>query len=310
MDVLKTKVGILVLSIILLVQFVGLADDNIGVNDGEEQYFRAILPTPVYSIKEIPSLYYDYDTLQPRIKTDEKGHIRELEYIALKDTKFRFINSYKFGRIYVYEVETSDYPSNKKLYIDSNFVVRCLKDFPGRDKTMPPREDILASIRSMVGLPYRWGGNYADGIEQLLKFYPIGDCVNRDEFIRKNKKIWTLEGVDCSGMLYQAANGATPRNTSQLVEYGEGLDIEGLGVEQILQKLEPLDLIVWSGHVVVVYDKESVIESRPRYSDGGKGGVRIHSLKKRLKDIISTRKPVNEYSNSSKDKQFVIRRFL
>ena len=72
---------------------------------------------------------------------------------------------------------------------------------------------------------------------------------------------WQLKGVDCSGLLYWATNGATPRNTSALVNYGTGVMIMGLSIDQILTELKPLDLIVWSGHVLIVLPGERVIES-------------------------------------------------
>ena len=284
-----------------------------GIIDSEKEVIslRSILPTPVYSISEIPSIYYDYNTLNPRVKVDEKGHIRELEFIALKGSKFVYKRAFKFGRIKVYEVKTAEYPTQKPLYIDSNFVVRCFNDDPERDKTMPAKEKILSAMKGMVGKPYCWGGNYSQGIQEQLNFYPLGGIKNLERFLKENKSRWILEGVDCSGMLYQATNGAVPRNTSDLINYGQPVSIEGLSVEQIVKLVKPLDLIVWDGHVVIVFDSNSTIESRPRYADGHKGGVRILPLKKRLEDILKSRKPVDQYyPGADKEKRFVIRRFI
>ncbi len=284
-----------------------------GIIDPEKEgiNLRAILPTPVYSISEIPSLYYDYNTMEPRVKVDDKGHIRELEFIALKGTKFVYKRKFRFGRIEVYEVKTDEYPIQKPLYIDSNFVVRCFKDDPERNKTMPAKEKILSAMKGMVGKPYRWGGNYSQGIPEQLKFYPLGKIENLEQFLKENKSRWILEGVDCSGMLYQATNGAVPRNTSDLVNYAEPVSIKGLSAEQIVEQVKPLDLIVWNGHIVIVFDSNNTIESRPRYPDGHKGGVRILPLKERLEEIMKSRKPVNQYySGSGKEKRFVIRRFI
>lgn len=282
--------------------------------DPEEEgvNLRAILPTPVYSTYEIPTLYYDYEKLQPRLKLDKNGHMRELEFIALKDSKFVYKSkTFKFGRIHVYEVETDEYPSQKPLYIDSNYVVRCFKDDPARNNKRPEKSEILAALKGMVGFPYRWGGNYHEGIPQQLNFYPVGEVKDLEEFLQENRSAWILEGVDCSGMLYEASNGSTPRNTSDLVDFGLPVDIAGLPSDEIAAKLQPLDLIVWAGHVLVVYDSENIIESRPRYSDGHKGGVRILPLQERLEEIMKTRKPVNNYyPDLTGDKRFVVRRFM
>ncbi len=287
-------------------------DDLRKIVDPEEEgiHLRSILPTPVYSLPWIPSLYYDYKLLKPRLKLDALGHMRELEFIALKGSKFVHHNTYKFGRIYVYEVTTEEYTSTKRLYIDGNYVVRCFKDDPEREVALPAREEIIAALQELEGVPYRWGGNVPDGIVEQLKFYPIGEIEDYQDFIAENRSAWILEGVDCSGMLYAATQGATPRNTSELVGYGTAVAIAGLDAEAIIQKLEPLDLIVWKGHVLVVLDSETVIESRPRYPDKYPGGVRIHSLKKRLEEIMQEREPVDSYPEVPGKKVFVVRRFI
>ncbi|HPE85225.1 MAG TPA: hypothetical protein PLO43_03500, partial [Chlamydiales bacterium] len=80
----------------------------------------------------------------------------------------------------------------------------------------------------------------------------------------------TFAGVDCSGLLYEASYGLTPRNTSELISFGE---------ERSLENLQPLDLLVWKGHVVIVLDPYHTIESRL-----GKGVV-ITPLADRLSEI-------------------------
>src|SRR4030095_6337244 len=108
---------------------------------------------------------------------------------------------------------------------------------------------------------------------------------------------------DCWGIMYEAAGGYTPRNTSKLIDYGEGVEIEGLSAVEIASKLKPLDMIVWNGHVIYVYDEKTSIQSSL-----SKGGVVKLDLVETLKEVISTRKPVNDYNSTSK-KRFVIRRW-
>ena len=123
-----------------------------------------------------------------------------------------------------------------------------------------------------------------------------------------------LKGLDCSGLLYQATNGYTPRNTSSLVSYGAPVRIAGLKVDQSIQKVEPLDIIVWRGHVIVILNKEHVIESRldyGKYKKGLQGGVRIRRLKEVLVEIMERRVPVDSYKDKVEErkKKFVIRRW-
>ena len=111
------------------------------------------------------------------------------------------------------------------------------------------------------------------------------------------------KGVDCSGLIYQATNGSTPRNTSSLIEFGDGLEIKGKSVAEISSMLMPLDLITWNGHVIIVLDENTVIESTPGL------GVHKSDLQARLRSVLSERTPVNDW-NSTKGKRFVIRRWL
>jgi len=133
---------------------------------------------------------------------------------------------------------------------------------------------------------------------------------------------WILKGVDSSGLLYYATNGYTPRNSSSLVSYGNPVRIAGLKVEEIIQKVEPLDIIVWIGHTGVILnlyssrhkDIECVIESRIDYDEhkeGFQGGVRIRPLREVLVEIMERRIPVDSYDQKLEEgkKKFVIRRW-
>jgi hypothetical protein len=116
------------------------------------------------------------------------------------------------------------------------------------------------------------------------------------------KDLWILKGLDCSGLLYQATDGYTIRNTSSLTSIGSAVEIKDKSATEISELVIPLDLIVWNGHVVIVLDKETVIESTPAY------GVHTTNLIVRLNKIMNERKPENDW-NSSSGKRFVIRRW-
>jgi hypothetical protein len=104
--------------------------------------------------------------------------------------------------------------------------------------------------------------------------------------------------------MYEATNGYTPRNTSKLVDYGEGVEIAGLSAEEIAANLKPLDMIVWNGHVIYVYDANTSIQSGL-----SKGGVVKLDLIETLREVMESRKPVNDYG-SGKSKRFVVRRWF
>ena len=128
------------------------------------------------------------------------------------------------------------------------------------------------------------------------------------------KDQWILKGLDCSGLLYEATNGCTPRNTSSLISFGEPVQIATLDSDQIIQSLQTLDILVWKGHVIIVLDKDRAIESRLDYDttrEGNQGGVRIRTLKDVVDETLGTRVPVNEYTDvvEGGKKKFVVRRW-
>jgi hypothetical protein len=119
-----------------------------------------------------------------------------------------------------------------------------------------------------------------------------------------------LRGVDCSGLLYEAAGGFTPRNTSALVRFGKPVPVAGLTAAELARRLEPLDLIAWNGHVLIVLDRERLIESRPDCT-GRAGGVRVRPLSVALEEIMKTRKPLDDMGDekAGEGKGFVVRRW-
>lgn len=263
----------------------------------QPKYAVAILNTPVLNTSDFESVFGGRNGSS--VKLDKSGLIREMEFIAYPNTVFEILEIIPKGEHNIYRITTEDYPYNSSdLFIDSRFV-KTLDTLPDqREHTLPEKSEILNRLNSLDGYGYMWGGNYGDGISQLLEFYQPAS--EPDVY---TKDLWTLKGVDCSGLIYQATNGSTPRNTSTLINFGEGLDIAGKSASQIAAMLEPLDLIVWSGHVIIVYDESTVIEST------GDAGVHKSDLTSRIKSIMKEKKPVNDWDSTS-GKRFVVRRWF
>jgi cell wall-associated NlpC family hydrolase len=266
--------------------------------NAQHRYAIAKQNTPVLNTKDFTSVFGGKNG--NTIKLDNQGLIRELEFIAYPKTIFSIHQILPQKGFDILEISTNDYPyHNKKLYIDSRFVEMVKEKTTDRISTLPNKQTIIKNMEKIVGYPYMWGGNVPDGISDLLNYYKPSTNTNL-----ATKNLWILKGVDCSGLIYQATNGFTPRNTSSLVNYGKPIEpIENLTAEEIAKLLQPLDLIVWSGHVVIVLDKNTTIESTP------KGGVIKTNLIKRLQSIIKDKKPVNSWNNT-KEKRFVIRRWF
>lgn len=258
---------------------------------------------PVLNVSEFSNIFGNKNS--DSLKTDRCGQVRELEYIALPGAVFEITGELKSGTHTIYRVKTNEYQAAPgiTLYVDSRFLAPHTSAPPPRKTMLPSREHLLKALTESVGSPYVWGGNVRDGVPELLDyFYRNADSPSRRQM--------TLAGLDCSGLLYFATAGWTPRNTSELIFFGRPVTIGGKDAAAIAGLLEPLDLIVWNGHVLIVLDRQTAIESRLECGKPGNGGVVITPLKSRLSEIMRTRKPVNEWPvDGKKSNVFVVRRW-
>lgn len=289
---------------ILLILPLLLATTCFG-SDGAPRFAVALVPTPVLHTPDFPAVFGGRDG--KRLGTDSCGQIRDMEFIALPGTPFRIEGAVARGGTVVYRVATDDYPypADKGYFIDSRFVRTTNIPPPPRPRRLPPRQQVLDNLLAARGSRYVWGGNVRAGVPQLLSFYPPAIGLRAENLQR-----WELRGVDCSGLLYEATGGYTPRNTSALVDYGTPVPIAGLSTAEIIRRLEPLDLITWRGHVMIVLDRELLIESRLDCS-GRHDGVRTRPLREALDELRATRVPVNDWQEAAARgvKGFVIRRW-
>lgn len=226
------------------------------------------------------------------------GLIAEMEFIALPGTSFKVHEVIEFEdrNLKYYRVTTEDYDYKGDFYVDSRMVKPLYEPPVKRRKFVPNKDDIISELRRLEGYPYMWGGNCADGIEDMLKYYKPKGGISA-----MAKELWTLKGVDCSGLLYQVSNGCTPRNTSSLSDFGKTVNIEGKTIDEIIASLELLDLIVLKGHVIIVLDSIYVIESSPVI------GVHKTEIRARIEKLLETLSPANEFVKTGK--VFVIRRW-
>jgi cell wall-associated NlpC family hydrolase len=240
------------------------------------------------------------------MKTDRCGQVRALKYIALPGTVFTIRAQNTDGNNTIFRVVTDEYPTPKDsaLYVDSRFVELREEKPAQRIRVLPPHATIIDRLKSSVGSPYVWGGNMQGGVAELLELFYAGSVPEAARL-----KL-TLAGLDCSGLLYQATAGWTPRNTSQQLSFGKAVRVAGKTPEEIAGSLEPLDLIVWNGHVVIVLDRNTTIESRLKCGKEGNGGVVTTPLQRRLAEIMRTRRPVDSWPAAGKRRDvFVVRRW-
>jgi hypothetical protein len=221
---------------------------------------------------------------------DEKGLIRSFETILFPNSKLEILSQ----KDNVLQVQTKEYPYEGSFFIDARLVEQVKQEPLERKKTLPSSHEILKTVFSLLGQRYFWGGNCLK-VPQMLTLYPPKSSPTSETL-----KNWTLEGFDCSGLMYYATEGITPRNTSSWVFFEKEIEIENKTPQEILALLKPLDAIIWKGHIVFVYDALHTIESR-----AGKGVV-LSGIKERLQEILqSGLVPKNSFEPGC----FVIRRW-
>ncbi len=267
------------------------------------EYGVVVTPAPVLNSPDFASVFGGQSGHE--LKTDRCGQTRELEYIALPGTAVTILKELKSGTVDICQIETEDYSAapNVRLYMECRFLVMKNSMPEQRRPLLPTRAEVVSTLRAASGRPYVWGSNAPTGIPELAVWFTGGISDNERERL-------TLAGLDCSGLLYHATGGWTPRNTSQLVSYGHAVVIAGNSPVEIAAKLQPLDLIVWNGHVVIVLDQLTTIESRLECGAPGNGGVVTTPLSQRLAAIMRTRHPVNVWPVGKKGSDiFVVRRW-
>ncbi|MGA7827771.1 MAG: peptidoglycan endopeptidase [Geobacteraceae bacterium] len=294
------------LSLVLFLLFSGSA--ALAAAHKSPVYAVAIGPAPVLNTPDFRSVFGGSDGRTMAL--DRCGQLRALEFIALPGTTFHIEAVVTGFRYPVYRVTSDDYPypSTTGYFVDSRMVRTEDSPPPPRARSLPSPQTIIKHLTSAVGAPYQWGSNLRKGVPAMLSLYPPAPG---HPITDSNRESWTLRGLDCSGLLYEATDGWTPRNTSTLVRYGSPVAITGLDADGIVQKVQPLDLIVWKGHVMIILDRKRLIESRLD-CQGKNGGVRIRNLHEALKNLLAARIPLDEYGESAAEhrkKGFVIRRW-
>jgi cell wall-associated NlpC family hydrolase len=274
----------LILILALFPALAALADDT-------PRYVAAISPTPVLNTPQFHKFF------SGEIKLDPCVGVRPVEFVALTGTLFRIEGEQQDHGVTIYRVTSSDYPYPSKTgyFVDARFVKEVAGEPHQRTRTLPALPVVQERLLAAVGKPYVWGGNVKEGVPLLRELYPQGD---------------PLAGVDCSGLLYQATDGFTARNTSALTSFGQAVRVAGLTADQIAERLKPLDLIVYKGHVMIVLDDTSIIQSTMGCG-GDKMGVHLSEIRETLRRLMKRRQPADRFpSGAAGARSFVVRRWF
>jgi len=210
--------------------FIILLVSALVISSEAAEYGVARISTPVLNTPDLKSVFGGANGYT--LKVDRCGQVRELEYIALPGTLFTILKKQRSGTADIYQVETAEYtaPPNVRLYVDGRFIrLERTATTPLRP-VLAQREEILSALRASAGSSYVWGGNVLNGVSELAAWFYKG-------ISGSDKERLTLAGLDCSGLLYYATGGWTPRNTAQLVHFGQGVAISGKQSAEIANML-------------------------------------------------------------------------
>lgn len=269
---------------------------------------------PVFNAPDL-DIYYGQRIVESEkkyssLKLDEWGQIDEVachvfprEILSVKE---RIYNEVLGRDVYRVIGDNQFYQSEKtSYYVDSVFFELDDGENLGRFPLLS-KEEVLANLQGFASsnASYIWGGMNSGGCPMILDKYVFDFATD----LEMKKAIGA--GFDCSGLIYSAhRNPSAPRNTSQMVVAGSSIDIEGRSFDEILSMIQPLDIIVWRGHVLIfLKDDGTCVDSRWDGPDLS-GGVRISSFDQVVSYLNSLgRFPVNEFDASNLKTGFVIKR--
>lgn len=198
-------------------------------------YVVATKPTPVFNTDNLEKVFWDPASF------DDKFLLRQLEVVLYPNSLFEVVSD----RGDLFEVRTDEYIPTSTFFIHKHFVQKTNTP-KKREKKMPTREEIIRRLETFPNCMYIWGANVPEGIPDLFKLYPPKRPLTPFE-----STYLQFKGVDCSGLLYHVTDGCTPRNTRDLMTFGEQVS-----------HVKPLDIIVWPGHVLIALPGERLIECR------------------------------------------------
>ncbi|HEY4255149.1 MAG TPA: hypothetical protein VGM34_02250 [Chlamydiales bacterium] len=238
---------------------------------------RLVRPAPLLNTSEFELVF-----------SGDSPQIAHFECVGLPGTVLEIAGE----RGNVLEVRWPFY-SDHPLYVDKRFGQTGFFHRPAC-AAIPSIKTLLERMEQRIGISYVWGGNWAAGISEMLHYYPPKISLSS-----RALELWTLKGLDCSGLLFEASEGTTPRNTSQLIHFGRSVS-----KADALKNWEPMDMILYPGHVLFVRDKETIIESKSPF------GVRVCNLQARLEELLEERIWVDEWSQKTDPTlAFMARRF-
>ena len=164
------------------------------------------------------------------------------------------------------------------MYVSNQCLNALTFDYKSSNQPLQAKSIESTFLMNQLGKLYIWGGNCVEPIEQGLKVQ-----LSEDAFYNQ---YMTFQGFDCSGLVYALFQGRIPRNTSEMIEDNQYLEIVSLGLDSLRDNLLPYDLILYKGHVLIVGPKGQYIYESIHQQKAG--GVK-RFVKESLQEVLSKR---------------------
>jgi hypothetical protein len=98
---------------------------------------------------------------------NEKGHPHHFEFVALPGMRF-FVEG--AASTHILQIQWPEYGAIK-LYIDKRLTKQVFGK--GSEKKTPlSAQTLLQKMERRIGVSYVWGGNWADGVREMVALYP------------------------------------------------------------------------------------------------------------------------------------------
>lgn len=133
--------------------------------------------------------------------------------------------------------------------------------------SLPAPEQVLATLRSLAGTPYLYGGSAVHGsASQARALIARGLLRESDRRVEEFARLLTSRGLDCSGLFNVATAYAFFGDSRDLYHlFDERLRHPGAEVADdpaaLAERLRPLDIILFRGHLAVSLGAGQVIQA-------------------------------------------------
>lgn len=127
----------------------------------------------------------------------------------------------------------------------------------------PTRARVLERLVELVGTPYLFGGTSERGSSrQRDVLLELGAFAAHDLEHPELDRIARAHGIDCSGLLNAATDGIFIGDSRDTVHLGPVVEVrEDTPPAEIARMLEPLDVLVWKGHMVIALGDDRIIQA-------------------------------------------------